>query len=163
MVEVQRLEIVFTNALKVMEVGDEAHATGHALLTVKYERFTITMEGDHVMYTLPVDHTVRMQVAYTDAAGNAATIDGDVEWESSNEAIATVEVDTGDSTQCRVVPAGELGQVQIKATCDADLGDGVRELATLADIEIVGGEAVAGTITPSGEPDPKAPHVEHRG
>jgi hypothetical protein len=58
-------------------------------------------------------------------------------------------------------PRRSVGQAQVTATCDADLGDGVRELITLCDIEVVGGEAVAGTIQPVGEPDPLAPHAEH--
>ena len=39
------------------------------------------------------------------------------------------------------------GPVQFKATFDADLGDGVKELVALADLEVVAGEAVAGTIS----------------
>jgi hypothetical protein len=151
-VNVNRLEIVFTNALKLIDATEEPQ--GHARLTVRFDGFAITTQGD-VMFTLPVDHTVQMQVAYKDAAGNPATIDGDVEWTSSDDAVATVTVDTSDSTIVRVVPVGPLGQVQVTASADADLGSGVRKLKTLADIEIVGGEAVTGTISPLGEIEPK--------
>src|SRR4051812_9269669 len=153
MVELNRVEIVFGNVLKIMEVP--APELGHQLLMINFGRqIVVTLEGDHVMYTLPVDHTVQMQVAYTDAKGNAATIDGDVAWDSSDASIAVVGVDPTDSTKCRITPVGSVGQVQITASCDADLGDGVRELLTIADIEIVGGEAVAGSIQPLGEPQP---------
>ena len=53
-----------------------------------------------------------------------------------------------------VVRAVELGQVQITATADADLGEGTRELVTLMDVTIVAGEAVAGVIQPLGEATP---------
>ena len=161
MINQQRVEIVFTNPLKIMEVP--APALGHAEITIAFDQFTITAEGNHVMYTLPVDHTVLMQVAYVDAKGNPATIDGEVTWSSSDASVIAAQVDSNDSTICRAIPAGSVGQAQITATCDADLGDGVRELLTLCDIEVVGGEAVAGTIQPVGEPSPIDPHVEHHG
>jgi hypothetical protein len=159
MINQQRVEIVFVNPLKIMEVAEQS--LGQQQITLTFDRFTITAEGSHVMYTLPVDHSVLMQVAYVDAQGNPATIDGDVTWESSDVSIITVAVDAADSSICRATPVGSVGQAQVTATCDADLGDGTRELITLCDIEVVGGEAVAGSIQPVGEPDPLAPHVEH--
>lgn len=161
MINQQRVEIVFTNPLQLMEVA--APPLGQQQITLAFGPFIITAEGSHVMYTLPVDHTVLMQVAYVDAKGNPATIDGDVTWSSSDAAVIAAQVDASDSTICRAIPAGSIGQAQITATCDADLGDGVRELVTLCDIEVVGGEAVAGTIQPVGEPSPIEPHVEHHG
>ena len=144
----QRVEIVFDNPLQIMEVP--APALGRAEITIAFGPFLITAEGDHVMYTLPVDHTVLMQVSYVDARGNPATIDGDVSWESSDASIVTRRPSIrADSTICRAVPVGSIGQAQVTATCDADLGEGVRELITLCDIEVVGGEAVAG-IDPAG-------------
>src|SRR4029077_3998953 len=95
-----RLEVVFTNTLKIQEVIEPP--AGRSFVTVVFEQFTITAEGSHVMYTLPVDHTVLMQVTYTDAKGNPATIDGDVSWQSSDASIAAVQVDSGDSTICRI-------------------------------------------------------------
>jgi hypothetical protein len=160
MAEVSRVEIVFGNALQIMEV--EPPAPIRSLLSITFEQFTIVAEGDHVMYTLPVDHTVLMQVSYVDAKGNPATIDGAVAWQSSDQAILAVTPDPGDSTMCRATPIGGIGQAQVTATVDADLGDGVRNLITLCDIEVVGGEAVTGSIQPFGDPEPQADHVAHR-
>lgn len=133
---------------------EEAAPVGSAMLTVHYEGFTITAKGD-VMYTLGADHMVNMQVSYVDAAGNPAAVDGAVAWASSDETLATVTPDSSDSTIVKVVPVGPLGQVQITATADADLGAGVTSLITTADIQIVAGEAVAGTIAPVGDAIPK--------
>lgn len=146
-----RLEIVFANALQVVEVRKPI---GKCHLDIVYDGFQIRIEGDYAMYTLPVDHFVKMQVSYSDAAGNPARIDGQVTWASSNEAIATVTPDTEDSSIVAVRPAGALGQVQVTATADADLGEGVRSLITVADIEVVAGEAVVGTISPVGPAQP---------
>jgi hypothetical protein len=161
MVELQRVEIVFANTLKIMEVAEEPLARGHSEIKITFDQFVITAGGEHVMYTLPVDHTVLMQVSYVDAKGNPATIDGEVSWQSSDAGIIAVQVDPADSTICRAMPVGSVGQVQITATCDADIGEGTRELLTLCDIEVVGGEAVAGSIQPLREPEPAGDHVAH--
>ena len=107
------------------------------------------------MYTLPVDKMVKMQVSYVDSEGNPAAIDGNVSWSSSDDTIVSVTPETGDSTIVTVFPEGPVGQVQITATADADLGTGVRNLVTVCDISIVAGEAVAGTIAPVGDAVPK--------
>lgn len=127
---------------------------GQFLTVTLASRFKITLEGSHVMYNLPVGMQVQMQVAYVDSGGNAAAVDGDVTWESSDPAIATATVDAADSTIVTVTPVGPAGQVQVTATADADLGSGVRELITIADITVVAGEAVAGTISPVGAATP---------
>jgi hypothetical protein len=148
----QRIEIAFVSPLRV--IHEDALPLGRQFLTIAYGGFVVTAEGDHIMYTLPIGMAVKMQVSYIDAAGNPAKVDGDVRWQSSSEDIVTVEVDTTDSTICTVTPQGDLGQVQVAASADADLGGGVKELITTCDISVVAGEAVAGTITPVGEPTP---------
>jgi hypothetical protein len=157
----QRIEIAFVTPLRIVEEPEPA-VVGKQVLAIEYEQFTIIVEGDHVMYTLPVDHQVTMQVSYVDAGGNPAKVDGAVSWVSSDPAIAGVVVDAGDSTICSVIPNGPAGQVQVTATADADLGAGVRSLVTVADVDVVAGEAVAGTISPVGEAQPIAPHPEQR-
>jgi hypothetical protein len=157
----QRLEIVFTNALRIVEEPEPAVA-GKRVMVIEYEQFTIIVEGDHVMYTLPVDKQVGMEVSYVDAGGNPAKVDGAVSWASSDPQIVGVVVDPSDSAICSVVPNGPIGQVQVTATADADLGAGVRSLVTVCDIEVVAGEAVAGSIQPLGEAQPIAPHAEPR-
>ena len=125
-----------------------------AWVTVRYGAFTITARGDQMAYTLPDGMQVNVKIAYVDDQGNPAKVDGDVTWTSSNTDIATVEVDATDSTHALVLASGDLGQVQIAARADADLGTGTRELITTMDVEVVAGEAVAGVITPVGAPEP---------
>lgn len=159
MVELHRVEISFANVLKIMEVAEQPLPRWKSLLTITFDQFTITAEGDHVMYNLPIDHTVKMQVAYTDAAGNPAKVDGEVTWFPANAEIAAIEVDANDSTICKVMPVS-IGRTQVSAKADADLGEGVRELLTVCDIMIVAGEAVAGSIQPVGEQEPMTPSAE---
>ena len=135
---------------------------GYAIMTIRYEAFTITAKGQGMAYKLPNDKMIAVKVAYVDSKGNPAQVDGNVSWESSDEGIVTIEVDSGDQMQAKVFPVGPAGQAQISVTADADLGEGVREIVTTSDIDVVAGEAVAGTISPVGEPQPIEPHAEHR-
>jgi hypothetical protein len=133
---------------------DEPASRPGARITIRYDGLTLTAWGDGMAYKLPNDKMIAVQVAYVDSKGNPAQVDGDVSWDTSDANIATVESNASDSTQAVVTPLGSVGQVQITATADADLGSGVRELITTMDVEIVAGEAIAGTITPVGEPQP---------
>jgi hypothetical protein len=133
-----------------------APAIGHVIVTAHFGQFTATGVGD-MAYTLPVGMLVTAQVAYVDAGGNPAVIDGAVTWASSNDTVATAVVDSGDSTICTVSAPGAVGSAQITATADADLGAGVKTLVTLLDITVVAGEAVAGTISITGTPQPIPP------
>ena len=155
MVEVSRVEIVFANTLRIMEVAEEPLPRGHSLIRITFDQFVITAEGDHVMYTLPVDHTVKMQVSYVDAKGNPATIDGDSELAEFG---CEHRLGQRRSDRQHDLPRGACRQSSARCrsprAADADLGEGVRELITTCDIEVVGGEAVAGSIQPVGEPEP---------
>jgi len=103
-------------------------------------------------YTLASGMQVHLKVAYVDAAGNPAVVDGAVTWDSSDAAIATVTAES--DTTALVKTVGPVGQVQITATADADLGGGVREIITPMDLTVAAGEAVAGTIAPVGPAEP---------
>ena len=104
-------------------------------------------------YLLPNDHAVQLKVSYYDAKGNPAKVDGDVAWASSDETIARITVGE-DTMTCMVYPVDQLGTAQISATADADLGEGVTEIITTGNIEVVAGQAVSGTIEPVGDPIP---------
>ena len=117
----------------------------------------VTARGEDMSYTLASGTQVSVQVAYVDAAGNPATVDGEVTWGSSDGAAVQVAVDAADSTKATVQAVGPVGLVQVTATADADLGAGTRELTTVMDVDVVAGEAVAGTISPTGPAEPIPP------
>jgi hypothetical protein len=150
------LELKLGGTLKIIASEIEQPTAG-CYVTLRYDGFTIKARGDEMSYTLPADKQVHMQVAYVDANGNPAAVDGAVAWDSSNDTIVTVEADSTDSTKVTVRAAGKVGNAQVTAIADADLGAGVRELTTTMDVSVVAGEAVAGTITPAGPPEPITP------
>jgi hypothetical protein len=127
---------------------------GHALITIRYRDLTLTARGDDMAYTIPVSHSVELQISYVDAHGNPAVVDGEVTWLSSDENVAGVVADASDSTRATLESGTGAGQAQITATADADLGSGSREIVTLMDVSVIPGEAVAGTISPVGEATP---------
>jgi hypothetical protein len=136
-----------------------AKSTGHAIVTIRYDGFSVTAhqrEDGNMAYTLPNDHTVKVQISYVDSHGNPAAVDGPVAWASSNEDVLTVEVDPADSTMVTIWPEGQVSQAQVVATADADLGEGIRQIVTTMDVTVVAGEAVSGTIAPIGPPTPIA-------
>ena len=123
-------------------------------VTLRYKDFTVTAKGDDMSFTLPSRMQVHVQVAYVDASGNPAVVDGPVKWSSSNDASLTVAPETPDGLTATVGAVGPIGQAQVTATADADLGAGVRSLVTTMDVTIVAGEAVTGTISPVGSVEP---------
>lgn len=98
------------------------------------------------MFTLPDDKTASAAIAYVDAKGNPATVEGAPVWSSSDEAILTVAA-AADGFSAVVTPVGPLGSAQIKVVADADMGEGVTEIITIGDVEVVAGSAVAGNLT----------------
>ena len=143
--------------LKIITAPAEDDLSGVVVTTRLDDGISVTAKTKgNLMYTLPVDRKVGVQISYVDSKGNPASVDGDVRWEESDKSIFLFQVDPNSTQQMSgtIMPQGTLGQAQLRATADADLGDGVKPLITLFDLEVVGGEAVAGVITPSGDPEP---------
>jgi hypothetical protein len=105
-------------------------------------------------YTLPDDKQIAVKISYVDKRGNPTTIDGNVAWTTADEMTANVGVMAGDSTRAQIIPGANLGQTQITASADADLGEGVNRIITTFDVNVVAGTAVSGTIAPEGDPQP---------
>ena len=80
--------------------------------------------------------------------GAIARIDGEVAFSSSDEAVAVVNK-TGPAS-AEVIGVGE-GVAQIRASFDADLGAGVRQVELTGAVEVVAAEAVTGELV-FGEP-----------
>lgn len=98
---------------------------------------------------------VALSVQPIDAAGNPAKIDGVPAWSvvGANPEILALEV-AGDGLSCEVLTAGQLGTAQVMVSADADLGEGVKTISGVLDIEVQGGEAVSLNVS-AGLPEPK--------
>src|SRR5215472_9703611 len=111
-------------------------------------------EGFAMAYNLPDGMQVAVEVAYVDADGNPASVDGPATWTSSDATIATVTATADYAATIAATKGGTLGTAQITATADADLGSGTTNLLTTFDVTVVAGQAVSGTITPTGAATP---------
>jgi hypothetical protein len=108
-------------------------------------------EGDGDMaYILGDDKKVQCSVAWVDKKGKPAVVDGAPAWASSDDSVCAVADVAADGMSATLV-GGDPGGAQINVMADADLGAGVREVVATLDVQVVAGEAVAGTLTP-GEP-----------
>ena len=124
-------------------------------VTLRFGAFSITARGDDMAYTLASGMQVHLKVSYVDAAGNPAPVDGPVAWASSDATIATVAAESDTTALIKTV--GPVGQIQISATADVDLGAGVKQLITPMDVTVAAGQAVAGSIEPVGPAEPVVP------
>lgn len=109
-------------------------------------RWTITIPMEDAMITMVIGYKLPMHILPVDAAGNPARVDGVPTWALSDGVYGTLTVDV-DGLGATFVPAGILGAVQIRVDADADLGEGVRTLTGLLDVQIEAGEAVSLSIT----------------
>lgn len=118
-----------------------------------------TLNRPKTMATIITDEEqIPLSVGFTTSTGNPATIDGTPRWASSDEAVVTLRV-AEDGLSAVAVSVGPLGMAQISVTADADLGEGVREITGILEIEVRAAEAVFVGIT-AGEPEAKTPGPE---
>ena len=88
------------------------------------------------------------QVVWKDSQGQPAKVDGKTSWASSDDTILMVEaLAESDTTQAKVTSLGPIGHAQVQASADADLGDGVKRVTSILDVDVIGGEASGGDIS----------------
>lgn len=86
---------------------------------------------------------VELSYTATSKRGNATTV-ADPVWASSDESIVTVAASGAGATATAV---GPTGTATITLTGDADLGEGVKPVRGVLDIEVVAGDAAVFNIT----------------
>ena len=95
---------------------------------------------------LPDDKSVSATVAFTDAKGNAAQVQGAPSWTvDPPDSVVTMAV-AADGLSATFTPVGPLGSAQVSVSADADLGDGVTTITGLGTIEVIAGTAVTASI-----------------
>lgn len=111
-------------------------------------RFT-PAEGEAPMFTIPIGKRLRLSLIVTDRAGNPALIDP-AGTAATIEPVEFGSVEVVDATTLLVKLAGPLIPGQLNGRIDADLGDGVKAIPFVADLQAEAGEAanviVGGTL-----------------
>jgi hypothetical protein len=94
------------------------------------------------------DGPKHLSVAFKDAKGNPAVVDGVPLWGTSDPAIGTLTPSTdGLSAEWELGPAPVVGQINVAA--DADLGSGVTQITGTLDVELIAGDATTVEISVS--------------
>lgn len=80
------------------------------------------------------------------AKGNIATLDGPLVWEVSDP--LKLAQSSSPEGVISFSAVGPLGTAQVRVTGDADMGEGIRAIAGVLDVEIIAGDAVSIVIEP---------------
>lgn len=102
---------------------------------------------------ISADQELDLELVISDQYGNSATVDGLPTWTSGEDSIVAL-VPSGDGFRAVASAVGPVGTAQVSVRADADLGEGLREIVAVLDIEVVGGEARLVALN-AGEPRAK--------
>jgi hypothetical protein len=87
---------------------------------------------------------------FTDAKGNPAAVDGPPKWDVSAPEVGQLTV--ADDGLSASLAAGSVTTGQVNVTADADLGDGVKTITGVLDVQILAGDAALIAIS-AGAPE----------
>ena len=136
----------------------EAKAEGDKCFTFRW-KFGNQSYVEGFMARITNEEQVSVVVTPKTPGNHPARIDGNVEFSSSDETVATV-VSTGQFGA--VVKGVAAGAAVITATFDADLGEGVTTVTLTGALEVVDAQAVTGVLefgTPEFQPEAPAPEA----
>lgn len=102
---------------------------------------------------ISADQELDLELAISDSFGNQATVDGTPTWTSGDDAIVALTV-AEDGFSAVASAVGPVGTAQVSVRADADVGEGLREIVAVLDIEVIGGEARLVALN-AGEPRAK--------
>lgn len=115
----------------------------------------VTIVGENMAVTVQAGHDpIGAALVIEDSKGNPALVDGVPEWVTSDPEGLTLAV-AADGMSAVVTIVGKIGVYQVTVTCDADLGEGVKPITGVGEVEVVAGEAAVVKVQFTGvEPDP---------
>jgi hypothetical protein len=97
--------------------------------------------------TLQSGARATLSVAWLQSNGQSAPVDGPTTWVSSNPSVCQCTVASGNSLIANLYAPGPIGTVQIQASADADMGEGMQPVTSVMDITVIAGQATGGDIT----------------
>jgi hypothetical protein len=94
------------------------------------------------MEKLAIGEEAALSLVITDKGGNDAPVDGAPLWSLDNADIGALDV-AADGLSAFFKGTGKAGKLRIDVKADADLGEGVVELAGFAELEVLAGMAAS--------------------
>ena len=92
------------------------------------------------------EQKVSLSIQPVTSAGNPAKVDGVPVWSVSDETVLTLTV-AEDGLSAVATVTGTLGASQVSVKADADLGEGIKEIAAVLDVSVVASQAASLSIT----------------
>jgi hypothetical protein len=140
-----KVEMSFATPLRVIFAQQESGPGSRALFTFSFASYTF--KGEFMSATMQVGTYATVSVEWKDKGGNVVGVEkGTAKWQSSDPATVQCEQATGNPQIANLYAPGPIGKVQVQASGDADLGEGVKTVTATIDVEVISGEAVSGEI-----------------
>ena len=97
--------------------------------------------------TMSAGSRATVSVEWRDTSGHTVKVDGPTKWVSSVPGTVECTPSTGNPQIANLFAPGPIGNSQIQATADADLGEGQKAVTATLDVTVIAGQAVGGDIT----------------
>jgi hypothetical protein len=94
------------------------------------------------MEKISISSQIKLSIEPVDKFDNKAPVDGLPEWSVNDESLGVLKVDA-DGMGAMFTPAGKVGDLKINVEADADMGEGVKKIFGLAEIELTPAMATA--------------------
>jgi hypothetical protein len=148
------------HAIERMVCGCHRKPLGTRIAAYRFKGITFQAQGDSMSLTVKdtdVPGTVDVSVAFKDAKGKPAKVDGVPTWAASDVTIVDSITPTTDGMGAKLHVTDTIGASQVTVTADVDLGDGMSSKDFVDTVSVIAGDAVAadftfGTVTPDPVP-----------
>jgi hypothetical protein len=132
----------------VFQIGPVSEQTKPIVLTPFAKR---SAKGKVLaMLKLTTTQKCTLSVAFEDKKGNPANVDGAPTWGVDNSDLLSLIV-SDDGLSCQIAAVGPMGTALVSVLADADLGEGVVQLAGTLEVQVTAGAATVVEVT-AGEP-----------
>lgn len=120
------------------------------IVTYRINGISFTAKGDKMSLTLKdteVPGSVTVSVAFVDAKGKPAKVDGVPTWAASDATVIDGLTPAADGLSAVLHVADNIGVSQLTVSADVDLGSGVDSKGFVDTVSVIAGDAVAANFT----------------
>lgn len=120
------------------------------VVTYRIKGVSFTCKGDNIMLNLKdteVPGTVNVAIAFVDAKGHAAKVDGVPTWAASNPALIDSITVAPDGLSADIHIADTVDASNLTVTADVDMGAGITNTDFVDTVTVVAGDAVSANFT----------------
>jgi hypothetical protein len=119
------------------------------VVTYQFKGVSFTAKGDHMALVLKdteVPGTVTVTVAFVDAKGKPATVDGVPTWAASNSNCIDSVTAAADGMSATIHILDNVDASNLTVTADVDMGSGVTNTDFVDTVSVIAGDAASATF-----------------